>query len=283
MSNTTPFDVTLLLVFGTASLVVLIASLISFLILYQKKQFQYLRDKENLKNSYEQEILKSQLEVQNSTLQHIGEELHDNIGQLLILAGINLRSLATKVQNTDMEGPTAQASEIVKQALQEVRALTKSLDGEFVKHFGLLESLNHELERIKKAHIQTHLSVKGDPCSLGYEQEIVLFRIFQECLSNTLKYAEAHTMSVELDYQTQGMHLAIADDGKGFDTALILKRQLSESGAGLYNMQRRACLLGGSFQITSLPAQGTRVAIHLPYSTPSLKSPQPSAPSTLRV
>ncbi|MBU1823280.1 MAG: sensor histidine kinase [Bacteroidetes bacterium] len=280
MTSTTPFDVTLLLVFGTVSLVVLIVSLISFLILYQKKQFQYLQDKESLKNSYEQEILRSQLEIQNNTLEHIGQELHDNIGQLLILTGINLKNISARARNTDVEAPIQQTSEIVKQVIQEVRALTKSLNGEFVKHFGLLESLTHELERIKKANIQTHLDIKGEPRSMGYEQEIVLFRIVQECLSNSLKYAEASTISVRLNYE-EGVLLEITDDGKGFDLASVMERKLSESGAGLRNMQRRASLLGASCEYLTQPGQGTRVVIRLSHVKNPKPLPIPTASSTI--
>ncbi len=264
-SNGIPFDVTILLVFGTVAFIIIIVSLVSFIGLYQKKQFQYQAEKIALKNSYEREILESQLAVQNSTLQHVGQELHDKIGQLLIVAGFNLRSLKEKAQKTEFLGQIQQTDEIVRQALGDIRALTKSLDGEFVNQFGLLESLNHETDRLNKTQqIQAGLAVEGESYSLSPEHEIVLFRIVQESLSNTLKYAEARHIRLQLTYQPDRLMLEIEDDGKGFDLAEVLSRELSDSGAGLKNMQRRARLIGGSCDFHPIVGQGTKISIDVP-------------------
>jgi len=265
MSNGIPFDVTILLVFGTISFVILIIFLVSFVGLYQKKQFQYQAEKIALKNSYEREILESQLAVQNTTLQNVGQELHDNIGQLLIVAGFNLRTLKEKAQKTNFLGQIEQTDDIVRQALNDIRALTKSLDGEFVNQFGLLESLGHELDRLNKTQqIRAELTVEGETYSLSHEHEIVLFRMMQESLSNALKHAEAQSIRVQLDYQPDRLTLRIEDDGKGFDLAEVLSRELSGSGAGLKNMQRRARLIGGTCDFHSLLGQGTKTTIDIP-------------------
>jgi two-component system, NarL family, sensor kinase len=268
MSPGIPFDVTILLVFGTIAFVIIIVFLVSFIGLYQKKQFQYLAEKIALKNSYEREILESQLAVQNSTLQYVGQELHDNIGQLLIVAGLNLRTLKEKAQKEDFLGQIQQTDSVIRQALTDIRALTKSLDGEFVNQFGLLESLNHEMDRLTKTQqIQAELTVEGDPYSLSHEHEIVLFRMVQESLSNALKYAEAQTIRVQLTYQPERLTLGIEDNGKGFDLAEVLSRELSDSGAGLKNMQRRARLIGGTCAFHPIMGQGTKTTIDIPRMT----------------
>ncbi|WP_373330938.1 sensor histidine kinase [Salmonirosea aquatica] len=260
-----------MLVFGTVSFIVIIVFLVSFVGLYQKKQFQYQAEKIALKNSYEREILESQLAVQNSTLQHVSQDLHDNVGQLLMVAGLNLRTLKEKAQKTDLLGQIQQTDEIVRQAIAEIRALTKSLDGEFVNRFGLLESLNYEMERLTKTQqIKADLTVEGESYALSHEHEIVLFRMVQESLSNTMKYAEARHIRVQLAYQPNRLILEVEDDGKGFDLAEVLSRELADSGAGLKNMQRRARLIGGTCDFHPTVGQGTKITITVPRTTGTL-------------
>jgi two-component system NarL family sensor kinase len=247
------------------SLVVLLlgAFLVVFLFFHQRKKYEYLKDRAQ----FSQEILRAQLEVQNSTLQQIGEELHDNIGQLLSVAKINLNILEDTEQSIDNQGYIRQTNEIIGQSITDLRALTKSFDGDFVKDFGLEESLSHELLRIRKTNkYQTELVVSGSRFSLGYEKEIVLFRIGQEVLNNILKHARATKILAQLTYESKKFIFCLQDNGRGFEYLATENKGLKQSGAGLRNMKRRAELIGAHFNLTSEPGKGTRIEIELPFS-----------------
>jgi signal transduction histidine kinase len=247
---------------GTIIFIVLTIFVISFIFLFQKRQLQNLQEKQALKTAYDQEILKSQIEVQNQTLQHIGQELHDNIGQLLSVAKINLNVLEES-DNAEHEY-IKQTNEIITQSINDLRALTKSLDGDFVRDFGLEESISHELQRIRKTRrFQTELSVLGEKRKLGYEHEIVLFRIVQEILNNALKHAKAKNLDIILQYLPQSFTLTVWDNGKGFEMEKALQKDLSQSGAGLRNMQRRMELIGGKCTINSILGEGTEVLLEI--------------------
>ena len=245
---------------GTIIFIVLTIFIISFIFLFQKRQLQNQQEKAALKTAYDQEILKSQIEVQNQTLQHIGQELHDNIGQLLSVAKINLNIL----EESDNEELVfiKQTNEIITQSISDLRALTKSLDGDFVKDFGLEESISHELQRIRKTRrFQTEISVLGEKRKLGYEREIVLFRIVQEVLNNALKHSKAKNLTLILHYFPESFTLNIQDNGKGFDLEDVNQKSISQSGAGLRNMQRRMELIGGKCSILSEIGKGTEVIL----------------------
>ncbi len=229
---------------------------------YQNKKQEYFIEIVALKTAYDQEILKSQIEVQNQTLQHIGQELHDNIGQLLSVAKINLNILEES-DNEELEF-IKQTNEIITQSISDLRALTKSLDGDFVKDFGLEESISHELQRIRKTRrFQTEISVLGEKRKLGYEREIVLFRIVQEVLNNALKHSKAKNLTIVLHYFPQSFTLNINDNGKGFDLENINQKGILQAGAGLRNMQRRMELIGGECSISSEIGKGTEVLLKL--------------------
>jgi signal transduction histidine kinase len=255
-------DILILALVTTAVFLILAVFVISFVVLFQKRQIQNLKEKTALKTAYDHEILKSQIEVQNQTLQHIGQELHDNIGQLLSVAKINLNILEES-ENTEHEY-IKQTNEIISQSINDLRALTKSLDGDFVNDFGLEESISHELQRIRKTkRFETEISVLGTKRKLGYEIEIVLFRIVQEVLNNALKHSKAKNIDIRLQYLPTDFELTVKDDGKGFDLQNIKLENMASSGAGLRNMQRRIELIGGKCTINSMIGKGTEVLLKL--------------------
>jgi two-component system, NarL family, sensor kinase len=247
------------LLIATLILVAIVIFIISFALLFQKRQQKHRQEKAALKAQYDQEILTSQIEVQNTTLQYIGQELHDNIGQLLSVAKINLNVLEDSVQSIDDEPFIKQTNELVEQAIHDLRALSKSLDGDFVHDFGLQESIAHELQRIRKTKkFETELTLHGEKYALGYEREIVLFRIVQEILNNALKHSKAKNIEVNLNYSTDNFTLSVTDNGKGFDLEAIMQNELSQSGAGLRNIRRRATLINFDCEIDSQINQGTK-------------------------
>ena len=145
-----------------------------------------------------------------------------------------------------------QANEIIGLSINELRSLTKSFDGDFVKDFGLEESLSHELLRIRKTNrYETEMDVLGVRFALGYEKEIVLFRIAQEVFNNIMKHAGATNIKVTLTYESGKFTFNIKDDGKGFDNFSVKNEELNLSGAGVRNMRRRAELIGGKFFLKS--------------------------------
>ncbi|CAG4993525.1 hypothetical protein DYBT9275_01185 [Dyadobacter sp. CECT 9275] len=231
---------------------------------YKIEQKNNILEIEHLKITYAQEILQTQIEVQNATLQQISEELHDNIGQLLSVAKINLNILEETEQTTENQSYIKQTNEIIGQTIQDVRLLTKSFDGDFVKDFGLEESLSHELLRIRKTNkYQTELLVTGERYSLGYDKEIVLFRIVQEVLNNIMKHARATKIQSQLTYGSEKFIICLKDNGRGFDVQTTENEQLKYSGAGLRNMRRRAGLIGGRLILDTEPGKGTRIEIEV--------------------
>lgn len=240
--------------------------IIIYILIFQRRQTQNRQDKAAMQAAFQQEILQTQLEVQNLTMQQLGRELHDNIGQLLSVLRINLNVLEEMVEDEGTKVQIAESNQIVEQTIADVRALTKSLDGDFVKDFGLIDSLSHELQRIRKTRrYQTEIITSGTAYSLGYQHEIVLFRIAQEVINNALKHAAATTLHVSVGYEPTNFGITIKDNGKGFDYEGIMRNELSKSGAGLRNIQRRAELIGGKCVVESKINEGTTVCIKIEH------------------
>ncbi len=257
----------------TGSVVLLLMALfgVSFILYYHRRQRENQREKQLLTEAYERELLRAKLEIQNHTLQQLGEELHDHIGQMLALAKLQLNSLSARLTEPAHQAATRDTLDVISQTIRDVRAMTKTLDTRTVHQFGLQDSLTLALERIERTgYYQARLLVTGSPYSLGNETEIILFRMAQESLTNALKHAQARTLTVDADYQSDAFRLCIRDDGQGFSLKDVTGRSLSQSGSGLGHLQQRARLLGGQCHIDSQPGAGTRIEISLPRSRPAV-------------
>jgi two-component system NarL family sensor kinase len=248
----------------TLLLLLITSFIVAFIFIHQNQYHKYIRDKEEMKNTYQQEILKAQLEMKEQTLLTISQEIHDNIGQILSLVKLNLSTIPLTDGNPAAAKITA-TKELVGKAIQDLRNLSKSLNTEYVTQQKLSESLQFELELIQKTGLYTtNLQVHGNETTFDAPKQLIIFRIAQEVLNNIIKHAKAQRISVALDYQPDNPTLRIEDDGSGFDTVALQVRGAQDKGTGIGNMYYRAKLIGADFSIESQPGQGTSILLSLP-------------------
>jgi two-component system NarL family sensor kinase len=262
-----PEEIIFSIVLGTALLLFFVA-IFGFVILkFQKNQFRNRLEQSQMQKEYDQAILHVQIEVQNKTMQRIAEELHDNIGQLLSVARIHLNVVEEGGVEEGEEGSIGsirEANSLIEKSLSDLRLLTKSLDSDFLKDFGLVESIEQELGRIRNTKLFcTDFKVHGKPYSLGLKHDIVVFRVVQEILQNSIKHSKAKDISVTIIFGEDVFQLAAADNGCGFDLSKIGNSSFTHSGAGLRNIQRRIALLGGTCLFETRVGFGTSAAISL--------------------
>ena len=126
----------------------------------------------------EEEIAKTQLEIQDQTLKNIGQELHDNVGQLLSFTSMQL-NLVSSLAKDGIKEKIEDTKEVVKDTIQEVRALSKSLNSDVILNLGLKQSIQNEVNRLNKLKtIEAELIIEGEEAELiNKKDEIILFRI----------------------------------------------------------------------------------------------------------
>ncbi|MGJ5641567.1 histidine kinase [Formosa sp. S-31] len=241
-------------------LVVVTGLVILFFLVFQKRKNKLLLDRVKQKQLFEEELAQTQIEIQEQTLKNIGQDLHDNVGQLLSVANMQLSMLSKQV-SSDLEETFIETKGIVKESLREVRALSKSLNSDVIVHRGFQESVSNEVARLNKLGIiEAELTVEGDAELFQKTKDsIILFRIVQEFFSNTIKYSEASHLNVSIQYFPEYMEVKVNDDGIGFDKNEI------EQGAGLINMESRAALINSELKLYSKPKEGVHLEIKYPY------------------
>ncbi|PHR73605.1 MAG: histidine kinase [Lutibacter sp.] len=239
----------IVIILATLIVVIITLSLVWLFIVFQKRKNNLLQDQENAQKQFEKEIAETQVEIREQTLRNISWELHDNIGQLLTLAKIQLQ-VATPENIKEVSGT-------ISKGLQEVRALSKLINPDFVKNIELYKVVQLEIDRFNRLNfIKSELNVIGETHKLDPKVEIILFRILQEFFSNTIKHSKATTLKVDLNYQKNSLDITAKDDGIGYDTS-----EDSKNGIGLLNIQNRAKLINAEIDFNSEIGKGTILKI----------------------
>lgn len=221
-----------------------------------------MEEKVQMKTAFEAEIIKTQLEVQEQTMQTIGADLHDNIGQLLSLTSLTLKSIELD-DPAKVQQKIDAAVDLTSRSIKEMRLLGKLLQGEHLIALGLPEAIRHEVDWLERSgQFQITYTTDDDLPQGNTDQNLIVFRILQEVLNNIIKHAQASRIDISLSTVDEQLRLVVSDNGIGFDINTLTDGQL---GLGLHNIQKRAAIVGGRAEIESQPGSGTRIAIYIPY------------------
>jgi signal transduction histidine kinase len=257
-------EIYIVLAIGSILALVLVGFIFTILLLYQRRRIKQAQEIANMKVLYEQEVMRSQLEIQEETFKMIGQELHDNIGQVLSVVKLSLAILPLDKEHEAYE-QVLNARQILGKAATDLSDLTKSLHTDRIAQIGLAEAIRFEMESIRRSGIMdAEFDAIGAEYTLDAQHSIFLFRMFQEILNNVLKHSQAKTVRVTVDYTDESSFvLVLIDNGVGFDVEAKRNTPSSSSGVGLKSIFNRAKLIGAELQMKSIPGQGTTATIQL--------------------
>jgi two-component system, NarL family, sensor kinase len=228
---------------------------------YNNKKGQMSKEKQLMRATFEKQLLESKLEIQEQTFDMISQEIHDNVGQVLSLAKVQLGILEQK-QAVDGQ-LLGNVKECISLAMTDLRDIAKSLSSERIQQHSLQDSIVQEIKRINRAgFIKVNAEVEGTEKNIPEQHKLIAFRIVQEGLQNIIKHAGATEVNVSIRYPEDGMYITIFDNGVGFNPETELKKK---DGLGLQNILRRATLVGGKAEIRSKPGEGTTLQIQMGY------------------
>lgn len=249
-------------IIATSIVFTLLVALIGALIFFHKQKVKRLdMEKEILEAQYKQTMLQARLEIQEQTFNNISREIHDNVGQLLSLAKVQVSIIdqSPQINKTVLH----ELKQNISNALTDLRDIAKSLSGERMILLGLLPTLKQEVERINRSQVlRSSLIINGEEHKFNDQKQLIMVRIVQEILQNIIKHAEAKNVEVIMNFNTSYLEINVTDDGKGFIPGEKLQ---NASGLGLNNIINRAEIIGGQAKINSILNGGTHIKLTIPY------------------
>lgn len=217
------------------------------------------------------------VEVQETERRRIARELHDEIGQALTVAQLNLQAVLQSSDAGAMAPRLTESLEVVEHVLEQVHDISLNLRPSMLDDLGLEAALRWYTNRqAALAGLRVEFAMEPLKHRLDPNIETECFRIAQEALTNVVRHAHAHSLTVELLAREGRLHLTVRDDGVGFDMASVQEQTVGDPRLGLLGMEERAALAGGGLEFKSVPGAGTNVHAWFPLKWQS----PPSATET---
>lgn len=204
------------------------------------------------------------LEGQEKERRRLARELHDGIGQMLSAIRFKSATIEDKIIATDIKN-------LLDDTIKEIRRISINVMPSVLLDFGLeaaLRTLSENISNYSGVLVEYNYKLEKSDLEINFETSASIYRIIQEALNNTVKYAEATFASVEVRHTSESIKMEIHDNGNGFD--LVEYNSKAKLSSGIKNMKERASLLRGTFQIRSNDEEGTTINISIPLLSKDL-------------
>jgi len=200
------------------------------------------------------------LAAQESERRRLARELHDEIGQTLTGVVLQLEALQRSAP-AELQAAIVEAQETARSGVEDVREIARGLRPQALDEFGLrsaLVSLASQVSDRSGVRVRSQLIEKLP--ALAHEQDLAIYRVAQESLTNVARHADAHRVELSLAATDAGdVELRVLDDGRG-----IAAHEANGAGTGLAGMRERALLIGGRLTVAAREDGGTEVRLTLP-------------------
>jgi signal transduction histidine kinase/ligand-binding sensor domain-containing protein len=230
--------------------------------------FKYRINQLELRQAAQQAFAHQLIESQEAERQRIATELHDSLGQHLLV--IKNRAVLGEAATSDHTPARKQFDEIATsatQAISEVRAISHNLRPVNLDRFGLTAVLEEMIKRAAQSSVETgglqfSANIALRDGWLSKAAEINLFRVLQESVNNILKHAQATKAYLEIWHEGDELRVTVRDNGRGYDIGSTAQR-----GLGLTSISERVRILGGTQTVTTAPGAGTMIELRIPLPT----------------
>jgi signal transduction histidine kinase len=247
---------------GILIMVALAIVMVSYSNRAQRRILQQRMEAQAAELRHQQELVQRNLSTQEEERKRIAANLHDDIGAKLGVLHLTFHRLRRAAPSTaEYEPMFEEITGLIAQTMDSARRISHELLPPTLEDFGLSAALEEFCESVRKTGaveitLENDLerSEIGDPTT-----ELNLFRIVQELTNNTLKYAQATQIQIRLWKQSDSKRLSYRDNGRGFDLEAIKGK-----GLGMKNLENRAKIIGGHWELSTAPGQGFEALVDFP-------------------
>lgn len=219
-----------------------------------------------IKQSYEQirRLTEHLQNIREEERAHIAREIHDELGQQLTVLKMDASWLINELSASDdtVKEKIKDLLELLDSTVNTVRRISSELRPSLLDDMGLVPAMEWHLKEFgKRMNLKTKLTVSEQEPLFTDSIKTGLFRIFQESLTNVARHANAKKVEVDLKEEDGQIVLSIKDDGLGFEK----EKAAGKKTLGILGMKERSFMMGGSYQINSIPGEGVLVVVSVPY------------------
>jgi two-component system, NarL family, sensor kinase len=244
---------------STVAMLMLAGSIVLFVVFYQKRMIEAQLRQQAMEHEHQEKMMKAELESQESERRRLSADLHDSIGGMLSTIRVGISTIGRSLPNPAAVDET---KKMLDDTISSVRRISRDLMPATLDKFGMVHALKELCERFEATSlIQVEFVEPVENFSLDPQRELMVFRIVQELVNNAVKHAQANRICVSLQAEKM-IVITVEDDGIGFNPEEF-KNNKEGKGLGLYNIENRARLLGGTIEFVR-PSIGSKTVLTLP-------------------
>lgn len=250
-----------ILIFGTLISLLFVAAIVVFAQLYQNRMLRHKHEMQQQEELKKLQLIQAQAAGQETENRRVALELHDGLAQDIASIKFRLAMLKEDFAEKDMDSTELnELSHLLKDVLDNVRVISHTLLPENIQKQGLKIALQEWLQLVRKgSKLNIVFDAHPDWPRFEADRELIIFRMIQELVQNTLKHAGATELHIQLQPSSDEWVISIRDNGKGFDNS----DAKVQSGIGMQTLQQRASMAKAGFQLKSNPGSGTAATIQL--------------------
>jgi len=206
----------------------------------------------------EQKIFRTMVSSEERERERYAKELHDGLGPLLSTSMIYLHTMLDEKNTETLKEYIERTYGLLKEAVQSIREISNNLSPDILKKFGIIQAVRSFIEKLKLVSKIDFVINSNLEYRLPETLEFTIYRTITELINNTIKYARAKKIDINIQYSEGNLNLSYSDDGVGFDYEKVKEKS---RGFGLTNLENRILKLGGQYDYFSAPEKGTNVNI----------------------
>jgi signal transduction histidine kinase len=250
-------EIYLALIFTTCIVLVFVVGIVLIILQYRKRKLIHQTEKQHMEWAHTNNLKEAALQMQQLTMQDIGREIHDGVGQRLTLASIYVQQLLQKNIDSNESKKISEVNNILSDSLVQLRSLSKELTNDNEHIVSLSDMVSQEVNKVQQLDTCTIVADVQASIFVAHKTAISLIRILQEFVQNSLKFANCKTIQIVLKAEHHKLFFNLTDDGKGFDI------NAHHKGIGLQNMKRRAQMIEAQSILESKISHGTNLTVEV--------------------
>ncbi len=244
---------------GTFGMIILAAGIFFFFVTYQKRLLKKQIELNEIKAAQQEKLLQNTIFAQEKERYRVARDLHDEVGAMLSVVKLNVGRLEKKSSEPQAKELVVETKTYLDDVITQVRRISRALLPPSLEKLGLFNAIQELANWVNKSgEVAIECNLIGKQFRFDNEKELALFRVIQELLNNSLKYAEAEKITIILKFVNNYVFVTYNDNGKGFNM-----EEKINTGLGLRNLESRTQLLKAKFKMKSNVGKGTSAILCL--------------------
>jgi signal transduction histidine kinase len=235
-------------------------AVIAFFIVYQKRLFAQQGKIVSMETAYQKDLLNASIEVQEAERKRIATDLHDGIGSQLSAIRLYMHQFKPETPIEVYKELKEESIQMIDSSIEQIRKITYNLLPSSLDRFGILQALEDLCKRIEKLNGLEINFDYNEAYQFTKQQDLALYRIFQELINNTLKHAQASQVNIQFHSSSTQVNISYQDNGKGLPKTTETK---SKFGLGMKSIESRVNFINGKMSIQSSKNNGFQFGLIL--------------------